>query len=308
MAKLITLDNLSRFKDNIDNQPARVFAENERQKSKNLFNLYDFDSNLSEHFSFAIDNNQITFTSTNTVAYFAYMIPVETGKTYTISAESVAYNGESLYGLLIGSTYNRDISDYGYLLPDNLSLTFTATNDTLYIKGYVTYNTIGDTFVINKLQVEEGVQATEYQAYNGKIAHEKDVTNCDILYDAKSTDTKLTWGQTGGLGQYTKSIHLSKYKYLRFYYFTAGYTTGCTVGFVDLQSIKTTQDGETKYFGDTAGSLFKATDAAVPFLTFGRISVNKEKTTLTTDCINRWYNGYADDGGSGRIVKIEGVY
>lgn len=191
-----------------DNTISVEFAESERQKSKNLFDLRNLDSALTGYVTTTQTDQQITFTSTNPVAWFGYKIPVKIGNQYTISAKNLSYTTE---GLFIGNSDGRDEFSYGKLTTDIKALTITANTDYLYIKGYASYSTVGSIFIIDELQLEEGSVETDYQPYNGAIVHEKELETREVLYnDSESiniNDSTLTT-----LAEYLSLFNLDKTK------------------------------------------------------------------------------------------------
>lgn len=165
-----------------------VFAESERQKSKNLFNINTNDYYLINS-TISREDNIITATSTG-AGLARWVLKVENlivGKTYTLSVDNITKINEGVAKLHIGNTENPDVSEYGFLNSDNLTLTFVATSSILYIKAYVTYDTEIRGTQITNLMLEEGSIATEYQPYNGSIVHEKDIDLKENLFDIDSS-------------------------------------------------------------------------------------------------------------------------
>ena len=140
-------------------------------KSKNLFNaeaepLYLIGAEKT------LNGTALTFTSTEIMARYAYRIPTETGKQYTVSVKSlvsVPASGQSATGsdIFLSSTGHPDTLNYGSITSSSLTKTFTAKSDYLYIKQYICYGTaqVGGKKTIDGLQVEEGASATSYAPY-----------------------------------------------------------------------------------------------------------------------------------------------
>lgn len=299
------------------------FAETERQKSKNLFNINNFASELTGGVSITQTEQQITFTSTDVPGWFGYKIPVVIGKQYTISVETLSYTTN---GLFIGNSAHRDEVSYGVLTRDVKTLTITANTDYLYVKGYVTYNFVGDTFTIDKLQLEEGTVATDYQPYGGgqiaRFGDIADVEHVDVLYDVEGGKTTLggrDYGSGIGGGITVENLDLSKYTYLDF---TVTFTGSIEMTIrMDLTTAFTT-----KYWvlGRCGTEDTKLNDASerVPvnnvYLT--SIVVNKSKTSISHENIGYFIgatgeytnrDASVDDGGyitTYSIKRIEGVY
>lgn len=163
-----------------------VFAESERQKSKNLLEVNNGlnATNLGLHVQ--INNNIITVDGA--IASGAAAINIATfnpkiyaGKTYTLSFKD--YSNLSSFDITTTGTRNDGTQRFNML-----NLTSSITNQTitadvdyeLKIEVYAgASSTISGTF---KLQLEEGSVATEYQPYNGAIVHEKQLPKITTLW------------------------------------------------------------------------------------------------------------------------------
>ena len=146
-----------------------VFAETERQKSKNLFNI-NANPEWLQGCTLSRTEDTLTFNTTSSNGKFGYKISgLTVGKQYTVSVQDISY-ANSL-GLHIDYNNNSDTANFGRVTTENKSVTFTASADFVYIKGYASYDS-GNTMVVTKLQLEEGSIATHYQPYTGAIVHE----------------------------------------------------------------------------------------------------------------------------------------
>ena len=200
------------------------FAESERQKSKNLFKTPFTTSGFTYGgITFELsDNGKINVYGTRNVSSGITCVLIKNltlkAGTYTCSANKV------LEGMFI----QTNMLNYMNLLPSGKSShTFTLTEDTTFTEIYIGIGVsngqsldMRDVFI----QLEEGNVATDYQAYNGKIVHEKeiaDVEHVELLYDKNDTQR-----QTIGNGTYTSGIigtvvvggvDFTKYKQLRIY-------------------------------------------------------------------------------------------
>lgn len=164
--------------DEFKNNVSIVFAEAERQKSKNLLEVNNGldKTNLGLHVQ--INNDVITVDGA--IASGATAINVTTfnpkiyaGKTYTLSFKD--YSNLSGFDITTTGTRNDGTQSYNML---NLTSSITSTTITadadyeLKIEVYAgVNNNISGTF---KLQLEEGTVATDYQPYNGQITHNGD--------------------------------------------------------------------------------------------------------------------------------------
>lgn len=146
-----------------------VFAETERQKSKNLFNI-NANPDWLQGCTLSRTEDTLTFNTTSSNGKFGYKISgLTVGKQYTVSVQDISY-ANSL-GLHIDYSSNSDTANFGRVTTTNKSVTFTASADFVYIKGYASYDS-GNTMIVKKLQLEEGTIVTDYQPYSGAIVHE----------------------------------------------------------------------------------------------------------------------------------------
>lgn len=136
-----------------------------RSIGKNLFDINTTPTFTRTGATYTVSGTTITFKSNNTTNNsFFYSIPVEIGKTYTVSVSSIDWDSTSL-GMFLSATNSSDLKDYGIINKTTLSKTFTTTSDTLWIHGYLSYAAGDFTFSFDKLQVEEGSTATSYEPY-----------------------------------------------------------------------------------------------------------------------------------------------
>ena len=196
------------------------FAEDERQKSKNLLLVVDSSATIYDYTMtckdgvFTINGGNGTDESTFILSgtggvisaptkYYQSIILDNTNSiklsagTYTISATIPNTQMGILYGDL-GTTSQSGASSRS--LSANITLTFTKTTY-VCVYRYLT-GTVLTNVSLGSLQIEEGSVATDYQPYNGAIVHEKqiaDVEHIETIYDMSSTDSNINWGYTDGL-------------------------------------------------------------------------------------------------------------
>lgn len=157
--------------DEFKNNVSILFAESERQKSKNLLNISDASSYTTNGVTLTIQDNIITLNGTTTAFTTFYrphdLITANVGK-YAFSFKYISgtINGNS--GAM--SLYNQvGKSEMRY---PNTSIINDITEVTDYnqlriaISGNITF----DNFKYS-LQYEQGDVATDYQPYNGAITH-----------------------------------------------------------------------------------------------------------------------------------------
>lgn len=136
-----------------------------RATGKNLFDINTTPTFTRTGATYTVSGATITFKSNNTTNNsFYYSIPVEIGKTYTVSVSSINWDSTSL-GIFLSSTTAPDRNNYGIINKTTLSKTFTATANTLWIHGYLSYSAGDFTFSFDKLQLELGSTATTYEPY-----------------------------------------------------------------------------------------------------------------------------------------------
>lgn len=169
----------------VHDYPAIVFAESERQKSKNLFDLnYNgtFGSkteiSVSKYISmksvygekFTINTNlpQYSFTRGNIGDIFTNIIfnNLKPSTTYTISFVPISVTTESTSVHFLG-VYN---------VQDNLGTKVTSTittdeNGRFNTDYGIWISAQNTTFTVSNVQLEEGSVATDYQPYYGQISH-----------------------------------------------------------------------------------------------------------------------------------------
>lgn len=181
------------------------FAESERQKSKNLFDLnYNgtFGStteiSVSKYISlksiygekFTINNNllQYSFTRGSVGDIYTNIIfkNLKPSTTYTISFVPISVTTEST------SVHFLGVYDVQVNLGTKVTRTITTDENGQFNTGYgIWISSQNATFTVSNVQLEEGSVATDYQPYNGAIVHEKDIEPY-LIYDI---DTKNTIGE-----------------------------------------------------------------------------------------------------------------
>ena len=166
-----------------------VFAESERQKSKNLFNSAMVPIQ-SDSLEYNIETNTFIYTITATIESSGTgFVILKYGKlkpgTYTMSFNTTSTIGNTApvivaklneYDNFSSSIATKNIID-GYVY-----LTFTITEETniglawYYKAGWIAGDAAPGVKTLTNLQLEEGSVATAYQPYNGAIVHEKQLT------------------------------------------------------------------------------------------------------------------------------------
>ena len=85
------------------------------------------------------DVNTLTTTSVITTSWFNFSCPTVSGHKYLICARSLEWTSPNHSNLYVGGESHPDMASYATLTSGDLSKFFTATGDTCYIKGYISY-------------------------------------------------------------------------------------------------------------------------------------------------------------------------
>jgi hypothetical protein len=271
------------------------FAESERLKSKNLF-----DVNCYRVVDGAI----------------AFKYHLQKGKTYTFSSNKPITQFK-ISNHTWGYYYAQKETASGFT-----KYTFTPTRPPELAEEtevFIFISLVNNFSQITKIddldgyeiQIEEGAVVTDYQPYNGAIVHEKDVADVErveTVYDKNSSDSAINWGYTSGLATNIDIQHnFNKYKKLLIYYvvkdgvysfekcFKMDLTENVSgVGFVVTQS-------EKNPYG------WMADIAAFNEYYFVRCRVDSNKSLINVEFKKGTSNGISVSTVS-EIYKIEGVY
>ena len=181
------LDNNEIFLDGVNDYPAITFAENERQKSKNLFNALNV--KMVDRLSYNENTNTFTYTvnkpmSSGDTAYVIIQFGYLDAGTYTVSFQSTSSvvdneNGYTEY--IIGKLNQQGDYESSIVVSDQLAgyntITFTI-NERLYVgmlwyykRGWIDGDTPPGIKTLKNIQLEYGSMATDYQPYYGQITH-----------------------------------------------------------------------------------------------------------------------------------------
>ena len=297
------------------------FAEDERQKSKNLCCLKNESETVAgvtviyDSINQTIELNGTSTGDINIMPNIRNILPIisnSLGKTYTFTVLKESGNFSENFAVYLGSLDSDIWSDRFTIWFDKgitvSSITFTVstnhTYDTLFV--YLLNGTVVNNLKL-KVQIEEGSAATDYQPYNGAIVHEKeiaDVEHIEVLYDKTSSDANINWGKTSGIygGNVISGKDFSKYKKLIVY----SYSLGCIMTtIIPLTSHNITLI-TSSYLGCNTGLSYDTTD-----LQCIKCSVNSGKTDFTVDAIGLYNtSGFSlrNETDGYFVYKIEGVY
>jgi hypothetical protein len=210
-----------------------VFAEQERQKSKNLLKLnhgsYQAYSTstavvignilklrskygITLSINYNDTNGQLKFSKSNldaqAVVWFFGLKP-NTSYTFSFNLYQAPLKGLAAFcGVDLDTTSQTGVR-YSYSFVTSNSGEFNERS--IWMHG----NSVDESVIFSDLMLEEGDVATDYQPYNGAIVHEKDIDRTKLIYDGLSTSSKLNLGYYGGIerGGYVQA-DFSKYKRL----------------------------------------------------------------------------------------------
>ena len=108
----------------------------------------------------------MTVNSAATIYFRLKTIPVEVGKTYTISGSVI---GGTSYGLYLhNATDNPNGAVYGNLMGENSKVTFTATTSTLVLQGYIKWaseTAEQKTMTFENIILNKGAEALPFTPY-----------------------------------------------------------------------------------------------------------------------------------------------
>lgn len=120
-----------------------------------LFDKNSIPNRNSTAITYSVDGNINILTTTNVIAtsHFNFLCSTVSGHKYMICARSLEWNSPNHSNLFIGDSAHPDTASYATLTPSDLAKTFTATNETCYIKSYISYSAGNYEFKMNGLQL-----------------------------------------------------------------------------------------------------------------------------------------------------------
>lgn len=120
-----------------------------------LFDKNSIPNRNSTAITYSVDGNINILTTTNviTTSSFNFLCYTVSGHKYMICARSLEWNSPNHSNLFIGDSGNPDTASYATLTPSDLAKIFTATNETCYIKSYISYSAGNYEFKMNGLQL-----------------------------------------------------------------------------------------------------------------------------------------------------------
>lgn len=120
-----------------------------------LFDKNSIPNRNSTTITYSVDGNINILTTTNviTTSFFNFLCHTVAGHKYMICARSLEWNSPNHSNLFIGDSANPDTASYATLTPSDLAKIFTATNETCYIKSYISYSAGNYEFKMNGLQL-----------------------------------------------------------------------------------------------------------------------------------------------------------
>ena len=171
------------------------FAESERQKSKNLFDVKNGLDITQKGLQVSISNNITTVSGTVTgntaVVIYNSVTKLYKDKTYTISFQD--YSNLSNFKIAVTGTRPDGTKKYDMLNIDSSKVVNTITCDDDYSLAVEVYCLANATPTGSfKLQLEEGTVATDYQPYaGGQIARFGDIVGLKGTVLWENPDTSI---------------------------------------------------------------------------------------------------------------------
>lgn len=181
---------------------ANTFAENERQKSKNLWAYGDVSGTKWKD----INLEKPLPIGTYMMSFVAESVDTDSSKCLI-----EFYDENGTY--ISGNNVERNTRE-------NKRKTFTVPVGRISFYASTTFaGGTNDTFTFSNIQIEEGEVVTDYQPYNGAIVHEKEAERHDVVYDQATKPIPLgnTVAYTSGING-TVEMNLSKYRFIRVYF------------------------------------------------------------------------------------------
>ncbi len=120
-----------------------------------LFDKNSIPNRNSTAITYSVDGNINILSTTNviTTSSFNFLCPTVSDHKYMICAKSLEWNSPNHSNLFVGDSGNPDTASYATLTPNDLTKFFTATNETCYIKAYISYSAGNYEFKMNALQL-----------------------------------------------------------------------------------------------------------------------------------------------------------
>ena len=209
-----------------------VFADAERQKSKNLFDA----PNITRPTRVTYNSSTNTFTYTcdevaegaTAFAQLNNVVMPAGNYVYSFNSTSTITEDTTYIVAKLTSTGGFESGIKTIIAPaGKVSIPFTLTEDTYiglcwyYKTGWSAGSAPAGSKTISNVQLEQGSTATDYQPYYGEIVHQGDIAPV-VLYDKNSTDPSINKGYTSGImtdgvGNVRVSIDFSPYKKVKIY-------------------------------------------------------------------------------------------
>lgn len=303
---------------------AVVFADAERQKSKNLFDApnitmptkvtYNSSTNTFTYTSGEVAEGATAFAQLNNVVMPAgnYVYSFDSTSTITGDTTYIVAKLTSTGGF--GSSIKSIIAPAG-----KVSIPFTLTEDTYiglcwyYKTGWSAGSAPAGSKTISNVQLEQGSTATDYQPYYGAIVHQGDIAPV-VLYDKNSANANINWGYTNGISTSTgltlEDKDFNGYSRLRCYFTTEGTRDGIYSGAfivdVDLTE-QVNAAGDNNYYCGIASTVtpYSLTVDNYFEIAICRVGVDSTKSKITFG--EYGWNKTAVVGRGTPCYKIEGI-
>ena len=187
----------------VHDYPAVTFAESERQKSKNLFDISRLKLNNG-----VISGNTITTSTEANVSYntLKEFADLDVGKTYILTLETTS-NAPYIYVYGMSASWASGTS---------LTMTQAILDSKIVIYGNRSPIAGTETTTSNIMIRDSSDTDSTYQPYNGAIVHEKDIfgaSTLTLIYSKNSTDANLNKGKTTGIYETSGAVSIDFNEY-----------------------------------------------------------------------------------------------
>lgn len=183
-------------------------VERERQKSKNLFNINA--KRIDTNATASVSGNVLTVSNIYQHGYTIYKIPVKPYTDYTVYADVDIITSANATGKI--AIFDETVTTFfNQFYPSNNITTGTfktgdyTTISLIFYSNSSTEPAVGKVSFSN-IQLEEGSQATDYQAYNGAIVHEKQLRDGllprELLFGEEYSRVNITQSSLTTLQEY----------------------------------------------------------------------------------------------------------
>lgn len=181
-----------------NNDATVLFAESERQKSKNLFNINGGSNYKSSNQDRYLINGETLSTDNDytLLSPSGFKLDTTPNTDYTVSFNVTyqTYCRVYIYGM--SNNAHTDIKIVGGLSQGFNSFKFNSGNYDFTVIGFC--SALGETATFDSIQVEKGAIATDYQPYRGPILHKEDIKDVEAIRTLPSEYQEVEYIESTG--------------------------------------------------------------------------------------------------------------